>query len=242
LNGSGYVPLRPIGDFRQAPGMLTPFGEDLWVVHRPQRFWGLETGTRMTVVRLSDGGLFVHCPVALDGALRAAVDALGTVRAVVAPSLFHHLYVGQWMDAYPRATFSPCPGLAEKRADLKWGTVLGDELRDEWAADLDQAAFTSRFEREVVFFHRKTRTLVCADALLNLSVHPSRATRIVALLMANTAPGKGYLERIAVRDWKLGRRQVDRILEWDIERIALAHGGLVERDGKNVVRDAYSWL
>ena len=51
-----------------------------------------------------------------------------------------------------------------------------------------------------------------------------------------------YLERVAVQDWKLGRKQVDRILEWDIGPIVLAHGGLVDRDGLEVVREAYRWL
>jgi hypothetical protein len=125
---------------------------------------------------------------------------------------------------------------------LKWGRVLGDAPHDEWSNDLDQAAFTARFEHEVVFFHRESRTMICADALLNLSRHPSRVTRICAYLMANTAPGKGYLERVAVRDWKLGRRQVDRILGWDVNRIALAHGPSVEQDGRRVMRDAYAWL
>ncbi len=222
--------------------MLELFAEDVWTSARPQRFWGIETGTRMTLVRLSDGGLFVHCPVALDDETRRSVDALGPVRAVVAPSLFHHLYVGQWMAAYPEAAFSPCPGLARKRADLTWGAELGDTPEERWAADLDQAAFTARFEREVVFFHRKTRTLVCADALLNLSTHPSRMTRLAAFLMGNSGPGKGYLERIAVRDWALGRRQVDRILEWNIEGIVLAHGALVPRGGRDAMRDAYGWL
>jgi hypothetical protein len=222
--------------------VLEPWLDDIWVATRKQRFWGLETGTKMTVVRMSDGGLFVHCPVALDEQTRVAVDALGEVRAVAASSLFHHLYVGQWMDAYPKASFHPCPGLEKKRPDLKWGPVLGDEPSERWTADLDQSSFTARFEREVVFFHRKTRTLICADALLNLSEHPSKVTRICALLMANTAPGKGYLERIAVRDWKLGKQQVERILDWDIERIALAHGASVTRRGRDVVKDAYRWL
>ena len=60
--------------------------------------------------------------------------------------------------------------------------------------------------------------------------------------MGNTGPGKGYLERIAVRNWKLGRQQVDRMLRWNIDRIVLAHGTLVDRDGRAVLRDAYSWL
>lgn len=223
-------------------GVLERFAEDVWVLPRPQRFWGLETGTRMTIVRLGDGSLFVHCPVALDAETRRAVDALGPVKAVVAPSLYHHLYVGEWMSAYRGTAFFACPGLETKRSDLAWTSVLGDALRDEWAADLDQAPLTARFEHEVVFFHRKTRTFICADALLNLSRHPSRVTRLAALLMANTGPGKGYLERVAVRDRALCREQIDRILEWDVDGVVLAHGGLIEHGGRAAIRNAYAWV
>jgi len=67
--------------------MLEPIADNLWTVTREQRFWGLETGTRMNVVRLADGSLFVHCPVALDAETRREVDALGPVRAIVSSSL-----------------------------------------------------------------------------------------------------------------------------------------------------------
>lgn len=222
--------------------LLEPFAEGLWTVTRKQRFLGLETGTRMTVARLEGGGLFVHAPVALDEPTRRAIDELGEVRAVVAPSLFHHLYVGQWMQAYPKATFAPCPGLREKRADLSWGPTLGDAPHEAWASTLDQAPFTARFEREVVFYHRATKTFVCADALIHLSTHESLATRVVAGLMRNTGPGKGWVERFAVRDHGLGRAQVERILSWDIEGLVLAHGALVPRGGHAAILDAYRWL
>lgn len=222
--------------------MLQQFAEQVWTLPRPQRFWGVETGTRMTLVQLGDGGLFVHCPVALDAATREAVDALGPVRAVVAPSLYHHLYVGDWMGAYPDALFWACPGLERKRSDLEFDGVLGDVAHPAWAGDIDQASFTARFEHEIVFFHNKTRTFICADALLNLSAHPSRTTRAAARLMGNSAPGKGYLEYIAVRDRKLARRQVDHILEWNVDGVVLAHGGLIEHNGREAIRHAYAWL
>ena len=42
------------------------------------RSWGLiPMASRMTVVRLNDGGLFVHSPVRLEPKLKAALDALG---------------------------------------------------------------------------------------------------------------------------------------------------------------------
>ncbi|MCC6874137.1 MAG: DUF4336 domain-containing protein [Sandaracinaceae bacterium] len=222
--------------------MFTEIAEGIWTTTRPQRFWGVECGTRTTAVRLSDGGLFVHCPAALDRAMRAGIDALGEVRVLAASSLYHHLYVGDWMRAYPDAIACACPGLDRKRSDLDWGCVMGERPHRIWEADLEQVLFSARFEKEVVFFHRRTRTMICADALLNLRHHPSRLTRAVAVLMGNTAPGKGWLERVAVQDWKLGRRQVDRLLEWDIDRIVLAHGECVAGGGREVLRRAYSWL
>ena len=222
---------------------LTPLAENLWTLARPLRFLGLETGTRMSVVRLADGGLFVHSPVSLDPPTRKAIDALGPVRALVAPSLFHHLYVGEWTDAYPDAVACACPRLASKRADLRFHRELGDEPEPEWRGELDQVLFSARsLENEVVFFHRATRTLLCVDLLFNLATHPSPLTRVVARLLGNREPGSTWLERLIIRDRAAARAQVDRMLAWDIERIVLSHGDGVERDGREVLRRAYAWL
>ena len=46
--------------------MLRELGPAIWVEERPQAFYGLEVGTRMTVMRLDDGSLLLlehHCPV-----------------------------------------------------------------------------------------------------------------------------------------------------------------------------------
>jgi hypothetical protein len=222
--------------------MLDELAAGLWTTARAQRFWGVETGTRMTVVKLDGGGLFVHCPVALDPPTRRSIEALGEVRAVVSSSLYHHLYAGEWMQAYPGAQFFACPGLDRKRPDLHFDHVLTDQPHELWNGELEQVDFSARFEKEIVFFHEASRTLITADALLNLSKHPSRLTRAVAFAMGNRAPGKGYLERIAVRRRAAAREQVDRMLCWDIERIVLAHGAIVERDGREVLRQAYAWL
>lgn len=222
--------------------MLDSFADDIWVEERAGAFWGLETGTRMTVVRLADGGLFVHSPVGLEPATRRAVDELGPVRAVVAPSVFHHLSVAEWMAAYPDAVFVACPGLEWKRPDLAFDLVTADTPHERWADDLEQVYFSSRRENEVVFFHRRSRTMICADALLNLSGHPAPSTRLVAKLMGNRAPGFGWPERLMIRDRALARRQVDRILAWNIDKIVLAHGPVVSGGGRDVVRRAYAWL
>ena len=223
--------------------MLEPFAEDIWLVHRPLRFWGVETGTRMTVVRLAGGGLFVHSPVALDAATKAAVDALGPVTALVAPSRFHHLFVGEWLRAYPEAQAFACPRLETKRADLRWQGVLGDVAEEPWRGELEQVFFGARWlENEVVFFHPKTATLICADLIFNLAAHPSRLTRLAAAVLGNRAPGATWLEHLILRDRLAARAQMSRMLAWRPRRIALAHGALVEHDGTEVLRRAYAWL
>lgn len=222
--------------------MLTQFADRVWVEQRPARFWGVETGTRMTVVRLAGGDLFVHSPVALDPATRGAVDALGKVRAVISPSVFHHLHAGAWMAAYPDAVYCACPGLEWKRPDLAFSCVVADVPHPAWAGEIDQVYFSARRENEVVFFFPATRTMICCDALLNLSAHPSAMTRLAARAMGNTAPGVGHLERWMIRNRALARRQVDRILAWDIDAVILAHGAIVEQGGREAVRRAYAWL
>jgi Domain of unknown function (DUF4336) len=223
--------------------MLEPLSDDVWIERRPLRFFGVETGTRMTVVRLAGGGLFVHSPVALDAKTREAVDALGPVEAVVAPSLFHHLYVAEWAAAYPGASFSACPGLDKKRKDLAWSAVLNDEPEAQWRGELDQAFFGARtMENEVIFFHRKSKTIVSCDFIFNLASHPSQLTRVVARLMGQREPGATLLERVMIRDRVAAREQIDRVIAWGADRIVLAHGDIIESNGTAVVQRAYEWL
>lgn len=222
---------------------LEVFAEDVWTVTRPQRFLGVECGTRMTVVRLASGDLFVHSPVPLDDALAAELQALGEVRVILAPSLFHHLSVPQWAAAYPKALLTCCPGLVRKRPDVHFHRALGDAPEPEWEQDLEQVHFSARtMESEIVLFHGKSRTLICADAIFNFSTHASRLTRVVARLLGNTTPGVTWLEPLMMRDKPKARAQLDRMLAWDPVRLAIAHGEPVRSEGKRVLAEAYAWI
>ncbi len=223
--------------------MLDPIAEDVWTASRPLRFFGVELGTRMTVVRLGGGGLFVHSPVALDEPTREAIDALGPVTAIVAPCLFHHLYVGEWSRAYPSASVSACPGLDRKRKDVAWSRVLGDEPAAEWSGTLEQVFFGAiPMQNEIVFFHRKTRTLISSDIIFNLASHSSALTRALAFMIGHRKPGPTWLERVMVKDRAAARDQIDRMVAWEADRIVLAHGDVIASNGSAVLRDGYGWL
>ena len=57
--------------------------EGLWVFDRPFRIAGMHIGTRMTAIRLADGGLFLHSPVPLDTRTVDELASLAPVRHVV---------------------------------------------------------------------------------------------------------------------------------------------------------------
>jgi hypothetical protein len=45
-----------------------------------------------------------------------------------------------------------------------------------------------------------------------------------------------------VRHRNLARRQADRILAWDFDRVILSHSQPLEGGGHRAFRDAYAWL
>jgi hypothetical protein len=224
--------------------MLIPLAPELWTAERPQRFYGLEVGTRMSVIRLADGSLLLHSPVALDAELRRELDSLGRVRFAVAPNRVHHLYAGGVARAYPEARLWVGPGLERKRPDLAIAGVLGDEAPPEWRGQVDQVFFRGRpFENEVVFLHRGSRTLLLCDLAFNFGPRAHPLTRLAMRLIGSYGRfGPSRLDPLLIRDRRAARASLERILAWDFDRIAVAHGDVLETGGREALRAGYAWL
>ncbi len=224
--------------------MFRQLATDLWVTERPQRALGVEMGTRMTVVRLADGSLFVHSPVALDRPTRAALDALGPVRHVVAPNKFHHLYAGAYPVVYLDARLYAAPGLAERRRDLPIDETLHDTPPQAWAGQIEQTLFRGMpVTNEVVFLHRATRTVIFTDLVTNIRSAPGFDTRLLFLLNGTYGRfGSGWIERLLTRDRAAARASVERVLAWDFDRVIMAHGEILEHGGPTAARAAFDWL
>jgi Domain of unknown function (DUF4336) len=225
-----------------------PDGSNIWVREGPVVTFlaGFPYPTRMVIVRLSDGGLFVWSPIALSPPLRRAVDVLGPVRYLVSPNLLHHLFLGEWKTAYPEARLYAPPGLRRRRRDLVFDAELGDSPEPAWARDLDQVAVRGSFAMtEIVFFHRPSRTAIFADLIQNFPRDWFKGWRgVVARLDGIVAPTPG-----PPREWRASfinrraaRAALTRILAWPIERVVIAHGDPPAGDGAAFVRGAFRWL
>lgn len=226
---------------------LQPFGPEIWLADGTQaQVAGFHYPTRMAVIRLSGEGLLVWSPVALSPALREAVDALGPVRWLVAPNSLHHLFVAEWRAAYPQARFLAAPGLAERRKDLAIDAELGETPPPEWAADLDLApVLGNRITTEVVFFHRPSASVLFTDLLQQFPKGWFRGWRALVArldLMSEPEPAVPRKFRVAQADRAAGKASLARILAWPCEKVVMAHGTPVERDGRAFLARAFRWL
>ena len=217
--------------------------ENLWIADAPLRFVGLEVGARMTVVRLPDGRLWLHSPVAAAPEIVGAVRELGSVAYLVAPNKLHHLFVQDWQREFPDASLHVAPGLETKRPELEVAGLLSSEPDPGWSGSIDQVFFEGfPFANEVVFFHRPSATLIATDLAFNLGPESSALTRFVFKMGGAGPMAPTYLERMLVRDRPAFRRAFEHMLEWPFERIVVAHGEVAEKGGREDLLRGYGWL
>jgi hypothetical protein len=226
---------------------LQPFGPEIWIADGPvASFYGFPYSTRMAVIRLSDGSLFIWSPVALSTALRAAVDALGPVRHIVSPNALHHLFLAEWTSAYPEARLYASPRLRRKRRDLSFKAELGDAAEPAWAGDIDQVVVHGSFAlTEIVFFHRHSRTALFADLIQNFPRDWFKGWRGVAARLGGIVapyPSTPSDWRSSFVNRRAARAALARVFAWPIERVVIAHGLLPTTGGAAFVRRAFGWL
>jgi hypothetical protein len=237
---------------------LKPVGEDLWVVDGPivrMSFHGISEPfpTRMVVVRLAGGNLFMWSPTDPDEGLRKEIDALGPVGHLVSPNKLHYVHICAWKKAYPAATAWASPGVRKRAAsrgaeEVCFDRDLVEEPEEAWRGDLDQLIFRgSRFMEEVIFFHRKTRTLILADYIENFEVEKVGGFFYACMLrLAGVADPDGKAP-IAARLTFLGRKEearasLEQMVAWQPEKVIMAHGRPYYRDGTAELRRAFRWL
>lgn len=236
---------------------LKPVHENFWIVDGPViRMAALGTSlpfpTRMSVIRLRDGGLWCHSPTALTPQLKIALDALGPVRHLVSPNMLHYAHIAAWKKTYPQATAWASPGVRERAAKhavaVDFDADLGDVPPPQWTDEIDQLIFLgSRVLREIVFFHRASRTLVLTDLIENFQAEklPGPLMRWMVRLAGCSDPdGKAPVD-MRMTFWgrkALARRCLERILAWQPETVILAHGRWYREHGTEELRRAFRWL
>lgn len=228
--------------------MLQTFGEGIWIAEGPELVAaaGFHYPTRMALIRLRDGSLFIWSPVTLTPELKAEVDALGPVAHIVAPNTLHHLSIPEWKSAFPEAKLHAAPGLKEKRSDISFDSELGDAAPPAWGSEIEQAVIPGNaITTETVFLHRESGTVLFCDLIQHFPKGWFSGWRGVVAkldLMVAAEPAVPRKFRVAFRDKHAAREAVSRILAWDTRAVLMAHGTPVTADAKGFLARAFHWL
>jgi hypothetical protein len=96
---------------------------------------------------------------------------------------------------------------------------------------------------ETVFLHPASKTLIAADMAFNHDGNVDFATGLVLRLAGcHSGFNVSRFYKLFIGDRKSMRHSVDEVLDWDFERIVLGHGHIVQKDGRQILEDAYAFL
>jgi hypothetical protein len=228
---------------------LQQFGTELWIAEGPNvRDMGLLFTTRMTIVRLHDGSVWVESPVPVAPEIIDQIQSLGSVKYAVACTPRHTWRLKHWHALFPDAQLWAPGGksLPTKPAPTPLNDIFTDTPSEEWAEDLEQLAFRGSFAlKEVLFMHMRSRTLILGDLVqVNPMLKGKPIRNLVFRLLGAAVPNGGVARdiRLSFQRRELARKSLDRLLSWDFDRIVISHGECVTSNAKAFIEEAFRWL
>jgi hypothetical protein len=228
-----------------------PLARDIGIVDGPFEYLTmvgvrlpLPFTTRMTVVRLRNGDLFVHSPIAFDAVLAKELQSMGRIRHLVSPNQFHYAHIGEWAEAFPDAVAWASPRVRRRarsrKVDVHFDKDLERNAPEAWGEEIGQTLIPGGIFKEFAFFHKESKTLVLADTIINLELdklaQPWRlATRLTGMYYPRGRIFFGMRLPLLLQK-RQARAAFEEIASWQPERIVLSHGRCFDADAAQVVR------
>jgi hypothetical protein len=234
------------------------------------RFGRVKIGGRGTAVRLSSGSSAIFSPTALTPTVRAEMASLGPTKYLVALDQEHHIFLEEWHKAFPEAkVIAPetLPAYRDKQGYFKipeanWKLFTARESKAgtlsvdaDFDGDFDFTYVDGHANKEIVFNHRKSGTLIEGDLLFNLpaneqfsksGIDPNTGVLSKVFNWLNNTKGEALSQRRLIwygiaQDKLAFNREVARISGWKFDRIVPCHGDVVESGGKGIFDKVMEW-
>lgn len=231
--------------------MLREIDQNIWVCEQPLRYFGLNVGTRMTVIRLKSGELVVISPIQADQEIIQQLSEMGDVSYIIAPNLYHYLFASNFQALYPKAKFWAVPGLESKKPEIAVDKVIQDG-ENSFLDEIEYLLFDGfrtfgltgpSLLNECVFFHPESHSLVLTDTAFHFDESFPLITQLAAKVMGGYRKlSPSLLERFATQEKDKVEQSVKKVLNWDFRRVIMAHGSIVENEGKRRFKEGYEWF
>jgi len=211
---------------------LTSFAEGVWFARDSYRLFGVDLGTKMTVVRLANEKLLIYSPIKINDSLRLQLSALGDPAYIVVPSILHNLHAEQWYSAFPHSTVYCAQGakIRIKGKSLKPGESYPweDQLITIFIDGMPKV-------NEWVFVHKKSRTLIVCDLLFNVT-EPQNflARQLLKLYGIYNRSAITPLYKLMIKNRDAFDQSVAKLKSCHFDKIIVAHGNNINEQGHSI--------
>ena len=207
------------------------------IQRHPLSMAGCKLGRVVTSLRLADGRTLVHSTASFSPEDVSSLKSCGEPSWLVEPTKIHDT-----CSAAGRAAFPEIPYLVPPTFDkaTKLGSTLIGEAGSPWGEEIEVIELAGIPKlREHVFFHKPSRTLVVADLIFNLPESAGAWTRGLLRLVSGmkSYPATSRLFWFYTKDREALSDSLERMLEWDFERVVVGHGDPITVDAKAKVTE-----
>lgn len=214
--------------------------------------------------------MLVVSPVALTADVQQTIASQqAKIKYIAAPDMEHHIHLSAWKKAFPDAEIIAPEGLHEQRQsnperrDTEFTHILTKankrniHISEEFDREFDIEYVDGHANKEIVFLHKPTKTMIQADLFFNMPPNEQYSqsgesptsgifTKLFTPLISATPPpaiwNKRFTWYFIVRDRKSVSESVARINAWDFDRVIPCHGDVIETGGKAVFQNAFEWF
>ncbi len=193
---------------------------------------------RSTVLKLNNGDGVIISPIEFSEADWAEIKSNVSVKHIVAPCDLHHLYVKPAKKNAKEAKLWATHDLARKRIDVNWDQEL---MPQKWTLsdEIEIIPIDGADTHEVVFFHKKAKTLVVTDLLFNLHNRKGILSWVFLHLFGTwNRPAVSRWFKTTIKNKNQFRMSMEKVLSLDFETIMMAHGNIITENAKSVFSNA----
>jgi hypothetical protein len=213
-------------------------GDDVAVMSFPFRVFGIDFKRNVTLLRLSDGRVLVHSTAPFTEKDIATIREFGEPAWLVEATLLHDTFAKEGRSALPDLPYLAPEGFTSVSG---MSTQPLDPPPSEWAGEIDVLKIDGTKKHEHVLFHHRSRTLVVADLFFSFPPDTRGWPRFFARHIMGLPPtlfGVSRFFRLLIDDTQAVERSVRTLLQWDFERIVIAHFTPLEAAAKHAVAQA----
>lgn len=183
-------------------------------------------------------GVVLISPIDFDASQIRLINDLGSVVAIVLPSLIHYLHVKKAQVHFPTATVWAPVGAREALPQLHIDKILSV---DQWPyEEIDFVTLEGAPKiAETVFLSKPDKTIFVADLVTNMMHAKGWAAPFLLKISGGfqkLATNKRF--KVVMKDKDAFKHSLAQILEWNFDKILVAHGEFVGSDGKERLQTA----